>query len=102
MCIRDSDRASAGYTLGYAAHCLELFGSRAWMVAFLVFCAGLHAGASFPWPPAAIAAVVNLLAVPASILGNEAALRIGRRRWSLMVGGSSGAARCAAPPRCRG
>jgi len=95
------DRASAGYTLGYAAHCLELFGSRAWMVAFLVFCAGLHAGASFPWPPAAIAAVVNLLAVPASILGNEAALRIGRRRWILMVMASSGAAgvllACSAP-----
>ena len=32
-----ADRASAGYTFGYFAHCLELFGSRAWMVAFLVF-----------------------------------------------------------------
>jgi len=85
------DRASAGYMLGYTVHCLELFGSRAWMVAFLVFSAGLHAGASFPWPPAAIAAVVNLLAVPASILGNEAAVRIGRRRWILMVMVSSGA-----------
>src|SRR3954464_11844724 len=31
------DRASAGYTLGYMAHCLELFGSRAWMVAFIAF-----------------------------------------------------------------
>ena len=38
-----SDRASAGYTLGYFAHCLELFGSRAWMVAFLGF------SASLPW-----------------------------------------------------
>ena len=26
-----ADRASAGNTLGYFAHCLELFGSRAWM-----------------------------------------------------------------------
>ena len=34
-----ADRASAGYTLGYAAHCLELFGSRAWMVAFLAYSA---------------------------------------------------------------
>jgi hypothetical protein len=31
------DRACAGYTLGYMAHCLELFGSRGWMVAFLAF-----------------------------------------------------------------
>jgi MFS family permease len=84
------DRASAGYTLGYAMHCLELFGSRAWMVAFLAFSASLHPGASFPWPAAAIAAVVNLLAVPASILGNEVALRIGRRRWILLVMAASG------------
>lgn len=84
------DRASAGYTLGYMAHCLELFGSRAWMVAFLAFSAGLHEGETFPWPAATIAAVVNLLAVPASILGNEVALRIGRRRWILLVMATSG------------
>ena len=84
------DRASAGYTLGYMVHCLELFGSRAWMVAFLAFCATRHDGASFPWPAAAIAAVVNVLAVPASILGNEVALRIGRRRWILLVMAASG------------
>jgi len=87
-----ANRAAAGYTLGYAAHCIELFGSRAWMVAFLGFCASLHpAGASFPWNAAAIAAVVNALAVPASILGNEAALRIGRRQWILIVMTASGA-----------
>jgi MFS family permease len=86
-----SDRASAGYTFGYMAHCLELFGSRAWMVAFLAFSASLHSGSTFPWPAAAIAAVVNLLAVPASILGNEVALRIGRRRWILLVMAGSGA-----------
>src|SRR5438094_451381 len=71
-----SDRASAGYTLGYAAHCLELFGSRAWVVAFLAYSASLHSGVSFPWHAAAIAAVVNLIAVPASIVGNEIALRM--------------------------
>ena len=85
-----ADRPSAGYTLGYMAHCLELFGSRAWMVAFLAYSASLHGGDSFPWSLAAIAAVVNLLAVPASILGNEVALRIGRRRWILLVMAASG------------
>lgn len=84
------DRASAGYTLGYMVHCLELFGSRAWMVAFLGFSAGLHAGDTFPWPAAALAALINLLAVPASILGNEVALRVGRRRWILLVMAASG------------
>jgi len=32
-----ANRPAAGYTLGYAVHCLELFGSRAWMVAFIAF-----------------------------------------------------------------
>ncbi|MGE5640587.1 MAG: MFS transporter [Clostridia bacterium] len=83
-------RACAGFTLGYAAHCLELFGSRAWMVAFLAYSASLHPGASFPWPAAAIAATVNLLAVPASIVGNEVALRIGRKRWIVIAMAASG------------
>ncbi len=83
-------RACAGYTVGYAVHCLELFGSRAWMVAFLAYSASLHAGTSFPWPAAAIAGAVNLFAVPASIFGNEVALRIGRRRWILMAMFASG------------
>ena len=84
-------RACAGYTFGYAVHCLELFGSRAFMVAFLAYSASLHAGASFPWAAAGIAAVVNLAAVPASIVGNEIALRIGRRRWILIAMVASGA-----------
>lgn len=84
------NRATAGYTAGYMAHCLELFGSRGWMVAFLAFSASLHAGDSFPWQLPAIAAVINLLAVPASIFGNELALRIGRRRWILLVMAASG------------
>lgn len=83
-----ANRACAGYTLGYTVHCMELFGSRAWMVAFMGFAAGLHAGDTFPWRYAAIAAVINLSAVPASILGNEAALRVGRRPWilAMMIG----------------
>ena len=86
-----ANRAAAGYTLGYMVHCLELFGSRAWMVAFLVFSSGLHKAETFPWPPALIAAVVNLLAVPASIVGNEVALRIGRRPWIMIAMAGSGA-----------
>jgi MFS family permease len=85
-----ADRASLGYTLGYTAHCLELFGSRAWVVAFLGFSSTLHAAASFPWNAAAIAAAVNLAAVPASIIGNEIALRVGRRPWILVAMAGSG------------
>ena len=87
-----ADRAAAGYTLGYVAHCIELFGSRGWMVAFLAHSAGLQASnQSFPWNFAAIAAAVNLLAVPASIFGNEIALRIGRRQWIQIAMFGSGA-----------
>jgi MFS family permease len=85
-----SHRAAAGYTLGYTAHCLELFGSRSWVVAFLAYSAGLQAGTSFPWPAPAIAAVANMMAVPASIVGNEIALRIGRQRWIVVAMAASG------------
>jgi MFS family permease len=79
-------RAAVGYTLGYAAHSLELLGSRAWMVAFLAFCSGVYAAeGAFPWSATTIAAAVNVASVPASILGNEMALRIGRRPWILIV-----------------
>jgi MFS family permease len=87
-----ANRAAAGYTLGYTAHCIELFGSRGWMVAFLAYSAGRQAaGETFPWNFAAIAAVINLLAVPASIFGNEIALRIGRRQWIQVAMFGSGA-----------
>jgi MFS family permease len=86
-----ANRACAGYALGYGMHCLELFGSRTWLVAFLAFSAGLHVpGSSFPWNAAAIAAVVNIAAVPASIVGNEIALRIGRRHWIMLAMAASG------------
>jgi len=80
-----ANRASLGYALGYGAHCLELFGSRGWMVAFLAFAGGIGAAGGSPWRAATVAAVVNLAAVPASILGNELAIRLGRRRWILIV-----------------
>lgn len=84
-------RDAAGYILGYAVHCLELFGSRSWMVAFLTFSAGVQAvGQKFPWSAQSIAAAVNLLAVPASIAGNEVALHAGRRRWILVAMAASG------------
>lgn len=78
-----ADRAVRGYVLGYAAHCWELFGLRSWMVAFVAFCYALDPGAAGALAPATVAALINLLGQPASILGNEIALRIGRRRLIL-------------------
>ena len=85
------NRAAVGYILGYTVHCIELFGSRAWMVAFLGYSAGLQAAGSEPWSAPAIAALVNLLAVPSSIIGNEIALKIGRLRWIVIAMAISGA-----------
>ena len=79
------DRAVLGYVLGYAAHCWELFGLRAWLVAFIAFAYALSPHADIPWGPAAVAAAINLLGIPASILGNEVAARLGRRRTILAV-----------------
>jgi MFS family permease len=68
------------YILGYGAHCWELFGLRSWMVAFIAF--GYSLGSSQPWLSATeAAAAINLLGLPASILGNEAAGKLGRKRW---------------------
>jgi MFS family permease len=80
--------AAVGYSLAYAAHMWELFGYRAWLVAFLVFAAsngGDTGSASAP----ALAAGVLALSLPASVVGNEAALRFGRRRLLTTVMGGS-------------
>lgn len=68
------------YILGYAVHCWELFGLRSWLVAFIVF--GYAASqAQPPFGATEAAALINLLGLPASILGNEVAGRVGRSRW---------------------
>jgi MFS family permease len=75
-----ADPSVRAYVLGYAAHCWELLGLRSWMVAFVAFCYLLDPGSAGAIAPATVAALINLLGQPASILGNEIALRMGRRR----------------------
>ncbi len=70
------NRAAMGYVLGYGAHCFELYGVRTWLVAFWSFVTARHAAPLFG--PIVVSVVFSLLAMPASILGNEAALRFGR------------------------
>lgn len=75
------NRTALAYTLGYTAHIWELFGFRAWLVAFLVFVfAQQPALAAGAWTPTQVATVILLLGMPASILGNEIATAFGRRR----------------------
>ncbi|GAB4360359.1 MAG: MFS transporter [Kiloniellaceae bacterium] len=75
------NRPAMAYTLGYAAHIWELFGFRAWLVAFLVFVFAQQPSlADVRWTPTQAATVILLLGMPASILGNEIATALGRRR----------------------
>jgi predicted MFS family arabinose efflux permease len=83
------NRAALGYILGYGAHCFELYGMRTWIVAFWTFVAARNADA--PIGPIALSFIWTVLAMPASILGNEAALRFGRHRAIAAVMFLSGA-----------
>lgn len=80
-----ANRDSLGYTVGYGVHCTELFGSRAWIVAFLGFSFSTLDQSATVLTAASTAAIVSIFSVPASILGNEVALRVGRRFWIATV-----------------
>jgi MFS family permease len=87
------------YIFGYAVHCWELFGSRSWLVAFIVFAQQLQvAGGADPvpaaWSAVTIAAIANLFGPAASIGGNEVAMRRGRERLIWMAMLASGLLTC--------
>ena len=74
-----ANRPTLGYILGYGAHCFELYGMRTWIVAFWTFVAARNGSASL-LDPITVSVLVTLLAMPASILGNECSIRFGRHR----------------------
>jgi MFS family permease len=84
------DKTASGFIFGYTAHSLELFASRSWIVAFFGFCA-IVTGDPFLLTATTLAGVINFFGVPASIIGNEIALRIGRQKWIFFVMLSSAA-----------
>ncbi len=93
-----ASRGVRPYIFGYAVHCWELFGSRSWLVAFIVFAQQQPiSGGAAPaaWSAVTIAAIANLFGPAASIGGNELAMRHGRERliWKAML--ASGALTCA-------
>lgn len=78
------NRTALGYILGYGAHCFELYGVRTWIVAFWTFIVAHNAGSAV-LSPIAVSVIITLIAGPASILGNEAAIRFGRHRTLTVV-----------------
>ncbi|QQS15128.1 MAG: MFS transporter [Rhodospirillales bacterium] len=73
------NRPALGYILGYGAHCFELYGMRAWLVPFWIYVVARE-GSGAPLDAKWLALLVTVLSLPASLLGNEAALRFGRHR----------------------
>jgi predicted MFS family arabinose efflux permease len=71
--------SAMGFVLGYGAHCFELYGIRTWIVAFWTFVIASHGQPSL-LTPLIVSFVFSILAMPASILGNELALKLGRHR----------------------
>jgi len=75
------NRTALGYNIAYACHTWELFGWRTWLVAYLAFAFAWHGQESLAGlSPTQWATLLLMLGLPASVLGNEAALRWGRRR----------------------
>lgn len=79
-----ANREALGYILGYGAHCFELYGIRTWLVGFWTFVVA-HQGAPSWLSPVALSFCFAVISMPASILGNEAALRFGRHRAITIV-----------------
>jgi MFS family permease len=78
------ERPVIAHCLAYAMHNLELFAFRAWLVAFIVFAGDWQGQAAWlngTW----VAMIATLIGMPASILGNEMAIRFGRQRWLITV-----------------
>jgi MFS family permease len=91
-----ANRNTRYYVVGYALHSYELFGQRAWMVAFLAFSATLQpAGtATGALSAATLAAMINLCGPLMSVTGNELALRFGRQRIIFFFMTASGVLAC--------
>src|SRR3954453_18677403 len=71
--------SAMGFVLGYGAHCFELYGIRTWLVAFWTFVVIQHSEAPL-LTPVVVSVLFSLLAMPASIIGNELAIKFGRHR----------------------
>lgn len=88
------NRATMSYVLGYAAHMFELFALYGWLVAILVFTREGPPTLDIFAEAAALAALISLIGLPSSVIGNEFAMRFGRRRILLGIMVVSALAAC--------
>ncbi len=78
------NRTSMAYTLCYMFHNWELFGLRTWVVAFLIFTQNNTGGQGYWFTPILVATIFTIASMPSSIMGNELAIRYGRRRMAFV------------------
>ena len=74
------NRSAMAYALAYCIHTLEMSALRGWGVAFLAYVAATTGGQGAAISPAVLVTALGLIGTFASLLGNEAAIRLGRRR----------------------
>jgi predicted MFS family arabinose efflux permease len=74
------NRSAMAYAVVYGIHTLEMAAVRGWGVAYLAFVAATTGEPSRYLTPAAVLTLLGLLGTLASLLGNEAAIALGRRR----------------------
>ena len=87
------NRTALGYILGYGAHCFELYALRTWIVAYWAYVAARNEGSAL-LDPVTVSVIAAVLAMPASIIGNEAAIQFGRHRaiiWFMSIGAAAAA-----------
>ena len=91
------NRSAMAYAIAYCIHTLEMSALRGWGVAFLGYVAVSTGASSAVLSPALVATGLGLIGTAASVAGNEAAIRFGRKRLivtamlaSILLGGTIG------------
>jgi predicted MFS family arabinose efflux permease len=79
------NRSAMAYAIVYGIHTLEMAALRGWGVAYLAFVAAATGASAAVLSPAAVLTILGLAGTLASILGNEAAIRLGRRRLIVLA-----------------
>ena len=74
------NRSAMAYAIGYCVHTLEMNALRGWGVAFLGYVAVVTGATGSLLAPTVVLTALALIGTAASVLGNEAAIRFGRRR----------------------
>ncbi len=91
------NRSAMAYAVAYCIHTLEMNALRGWGVAFLGYVALATGAGDARFSPTLVVTALGLIGTAASVLGNETAMRLGRRRLivlamtgSIVIGGSIG------------